>query len=187
MYNCEIGEEKYASILSLIRTKILQYVINKKRKILGILKEVKIDKTYCARRKYNVGYIGTPVWVWGAVEYKTGYCYLQVVENRQVKTLIPIINREIKKIVVFDKWAAYNSIQGCFHDTVTHKYNFVDPLTKANTQLIENLWLHLKKIKHYCYGVKLDTLADHLKFFMFFRNYKDIDFSDFLMIILNKV
>ncbi|KAG0436990.1 hypothetical protein DMUE_3935 [Dictyocoela muelleri] len=36
MHNCEIGEEKYESILSLIRTKISQYVINNKRKLEGI-------------------------------------------------------------------------------------------------------------------------------------------------------
>ncbi|KAG0432702.1 hypothetical protein DMUE_5477 [Dictyocoela muelleri] len=71
--------------------------------------------------------------------------------NRKAITLLPIISREIKdeSYVVSDKWVSYNNIQNKHRDTVNHTYNFVDPISKVNTQKIENMWLHLKKIKHY--------------------------------------
>ncbi|KAG0426834.1 hypothetical protein DMUE_5944 [Dictyocoela muelleri] len=100
---------------------------------------------------------------------------------------MPLIERHIrnKSYVVSDKWAVYKNIQDRYTDSVNHSRFFVDPITKANTQKIENLWMHMKKIKHYSYGVKLDAIQDHLNVFMFFQNYKDIEFSEFLMIILN--
>ncbi|KAG0441796.1 hypothetical protein DMUE_0784 [Dictyocoela muelleri] len=187
MQNCEIGEDMYRNLLQLFREKISLYVRANQRPLGNVLKEVQIDETYWAKRKYGVGDIGKPVWVWGAVEYKTGYCYCQVVENRDAKNLLPLIDKYIKKksYIVSDKWSVYKKIQDKYTDSVNHKHFFVDPVTKANTQMIENLWLHLKKIKHYSYGVSLDTLPDHLNVFMFFRNYKNIEFSEFLMIILN--
>ncbi|KAG0425752.1 hypothetical protein DMUE_6012 [Dictyocoela muelleri] len=186
MRNSKIGEETYSILLNLVRKKISEFIIRNKRPLGGILKEVQIDETYWAKRKYNVGDLGKPVWVWGAIEFKSGYCYCQVVEDRKATTLLPIINSEIKdkSYVVSDKWASYNNIQNKYRDTVNHTYNFVDPISKANTQKIENMWLHLKKIKHYTYGLSLETLQEHLNVFMFFRNFKDIEFADFLIILL---
>ncbi|KAG0437718.1 hypothetical protein DMUE_3533 [Dictyocoela muelleri] len=77
-------------------------------------------------------------------------------------------------------------IKDKFTDKVNHKYYFVDPETKANTQKIENIWLHLKKIKQYSYGISLDALEDYLNVFMFFHKYKNMELSGFLIIILNK-
>ncbi|KAG0428919.1 hypothetical protein DMUE_5783, partial [Dictyocoela muelleri] len=186
MRNSKIGEDAYKSLLSLVRKKISEFVENNRRQLGGILKEIQIDETYWAKRKYNVGDLGKQIWIWGAIEFKSGYCYCEVVENRKNITLMPIIQKQIKNksYIVSDKWAGYNQIQNNYRDAVNHTYNFVDPVTKANTQKIENLWLHLKKIKHYSYGISLDTLPDHLNVFMFFQNYKDIEFVDFLIILL---
>ncbi|KAG0438935.1 hypothetical protein DMUE_2783 [Dictyocoela muelleri] len=188
MKNCAIGEDKYKTLLTIFREKITIFVKANQRQLGNNLKKLQIDKTFWAKRRYGVNDIGKPVWIWGAVEHKSGYCYVQVVKDRSAETLLPLINTHIKKksYVISDKWPVYNMIKNKFTDKVNHKYYFVDPETKANTQKIENLWLHLKKIKHYSYGISLDTLEDHLNVFMFFHNYKKIEFSDFLMIILNK-
>ncbi|KAG0442777.1 hypothetical protein DMUE_0012 [Dictyocoela muelleri] len=187
MENTGIGEEMYKKILSLFRSKISQYVKNNKRQLGGTLNEVQIDETFWARQKYGYGDPGIATWIFGAVEYDTGYCWVERVENRRKNTLLPIISREIhsKSYVISDRWSAYSSIPHKNTDSVCHKYNFVDPETRADTQMIENLWMHLKKIKHYSYGISLKTLPDHLNVFMFFRNYKNIKLSNFIEIILN--
>ncbi|KAG0424073.1 hypothetical protein DMUE_6111 [Dictyocoela muelleri] len=70
MHNCDIGEEKYASILSIVREKISKFVRNNKRQLGGILKEVQIDETYWAKRKYGIGDIVKPIWIWGPLSIK---------------------------------------------------------------------------------------------------------------------
>ncbi|KAG0436368.1 hypothetical protein DMUE_4260 [Dictyocoela muelleri] len=102
-------------------------------------------------------------------------------------TLLPIISREIcdKSYVISDRWPPYDAIPNKFRDSVCHKYNFVNPETRADTQMIENFWVRLQKIKHYSYGISLKTLPDHLNVFMFFRNYKNLKLLNFLEIILN--
>ncbi|KAG0436521.1 hypothetical protein DMUE_4184 [Dictyocoela muelleri] len=186
MRNTKIGEEMYVSILSIFRKKISNYVNQNRRKLGGILKEIQIDETFWAKRKYNVGYVRISVRIWGCIEFKTRYCYCQVVDDRKATTLLPKINQQIEKksYIVSDKWAAYNRIQNAYHEAVNHTYNFVDQITKANTRKIENLWLHLKKIKHFSYRISIDTLSDHLNIFMFFfKNYKNIELVDFLTIL----
>ncbi|KAG0439005.1 hypothetical protein DMUE_2733 [Dictyocoela muelleri] len=177
----------YKTLLSYFRTKIGRYVEENKRMLSGVLKEVQIDESFWTRRKNGVGRLGEAVWIWGAVEKKMVYCFLQHVKNRNVDTLLPLIHQNIKprSYVVSDKWPAYKNIGKYLQDSVCHKYNFIDPETKANTQCIENLWAHLKKIKHYSYGININTLKDHLNIFMFFRNHNNIEFGEFLEIILN--
>ncbi|KAG0437649.1 hypothetical protein DMUE_3569 [Dictyocoela muelleri] len=105
---------------------------------------------------------------------KSDYCYVDVVRDRKIYTLLPIIQIEIKSksYIVSDKRSAYNNFNNCFQDQVNQSEYFVDHITKAHTQKIENLWMHLKKIKHYSYGINIDTLPDHLNVLMFFRNFK---------------
>ena len=47
---------------------------------------------------------------------------------------------------VSDCWAAYNNIAnlGYQHLTVNHTYNFVDPITHAHTNNVENFWMCLE-------------------------------------------
>ncbi|KAG0439433.1 hypothetical protein DMUE_2430 [Dictyocoela muelleri] len=187
--NCDIGDKMYRHMLSIVRYQISEYIKANSRKLGGHLEEVQIDETFWSKRKYNVGELSPAIWIWGAVEFDTGYCYCEIVEKRDVNTLHPIIKRVIKpkSYVVSDKWSAYNNIENVYQGRVCHKHFFVDPETKANTQMIENLWMHLKKIKHYSYGINIDTLQDHLNVFMFFRNYKNTPFSRFLRILLIKI
>ncbi|KAG0435074.1 hypothetical protein DMUE_4901 [Dictyocoela muelleri] len=188
MENTGIGEDMYKKLISLFRVKISSFVKSNKRKLGGTLNEVQIDETFWARQKYGYGDPGIATWIFGAIEYETGYCYVEQVKDRKKSTLLPIISREIsdKSYVISDRWPAYNAIPNKFRDSVCHKYNFVDPETRADKQKIENLWMHMKKIKHYSYGISLKTLPDHLNVFMFFRNYKDLKLSNFLEIIVIK-
>ena len=46
-----------------------------------------------------------------------------------------------------DCWKSYKAISqhGYTHQTVNHSHNFVDPITQAHTQNIENLWWQVKR------------------------------------------
>ena len=54
-------------------------------------------------------------------------------------------------IIMSDKWAAYNDIQGLpegyQHVTVSHKLHFIDPLSDACTNTIQSLWQKFKEGK----------------------------------------
>ena len=64
-----------------------------------------------------------------------------IVQRRDAKTLIPIIQRNLKvgSDINSDKWRAYNKINqnGYQHFTVNHKENFVIPNTGKHTQLVK--------------------------------------------------
>ena len=65
-----------------------------------------------------------------------------VVEKRNAETLLPIRQRHAS-----DEWRAYSKLEelGNKYYTVNHSKNYVDPLTKRHTQLIEQLWGVSKK------------------------------------------
>jgi len=66
-----------------------------------------------------------------------------IVEKRDRKTLLPIIEREVEIgiTILSDQWRAYSSLKdhGFIHQTVNHTEHFVDPNTGAHTQTIESL------------------------------------------------
>ena len=66
------------------------------------------------------------------------------IPNRTAATLEHYIAKwvEQKTTIVTDSWAAYKGLErlGYKHEEVNHSENFVDPITKAHTQIIESLW-----------------------------------------------
>ncbi|KAG0434103.1 hypothetical protein DMUE_5298 [Dictyocoela muelleri] len=93
MENTGIGEEMYKKILSIVRTKISNFVKLNKRKLGGTMNEVKFDATFWARQKYGYGNPDISTRIFGAIEYETGHCYVEQVENRKKSTLLPKISR----------------------------------------------------------------------------------------------
>ena len=67
------------------------------------------------------------------------------VDRRDAATLLPIIQQFILPgtTIVSDLWGAYNTVGnlGYAHLTVNHSVNFVDPLTFAHTNAVENFWM----------------------------------------------
>ncbi|KAG0437396.1 hypothetical protein DMUE_3714 [Dictyocoela muelleri] len=174
----------YKCLLEFFRLKISKYINKNKRQLGGLVKEVQIDESYWTKAKYGYGRWGKGVCICGAVRSKTDNCHLELIYNRDKKTLIPLINKYIKKIHML------YLINGQ-HIILLNKG--IGTLSYINTIL----WIHKQKLthkrskaigfkkKHYTYGISLKTLPQHLDVFMFFRNYKDIKFSEFLEIILN--
>ncbi|KAG0434691.1 hypothetical protein DMUE_5076, partial [Dictyocoela muelleri] len=179
--NCELSDEGYLTILNLFRRKIKKFINDNPIKIGEPFKEIQIDESPLAKRKYGIGRYSEPIWIFWIIEVKTNIVYLEKVKSRDAKTLVPIINSKIEKksYIISDQWSAYNFLEqfGYFKNTICHKKNFVNLISNANTQKIENVWMHLKKIKYYSYGINIDTIDDHLSIFMFFWNYRNIDLS----------
>lgn len=134
---------------------------------------IECDEAKFGKRKYNVGRIIEGQWVLGMIDLGTAAVPLPLGDlrveicpdnRRNAETLIPLIEKHVEpgSTIVSDCWGAYNNLdqRGYNHLTVNHTYNFVDPITFANTQTIESNWRPLKnalRVK----GVHKDYYAHH--------------------------
>jgi IS1 family transposase len=108
---------------------------------------VEIDECQIGRRKHNHGRISREIWIFGAVERGSNplKCFIEIVANRNRRTLTEIINRRIAPTthIISDGWGAYSNLnQASYtHSVVNHSENFLNPTNpNVHTQNIENLW-----------------------------------------------
>ncbi|XP_077536662.1 uncharacterized protein LOC144149008 [Haemaphysalis longicornis] len=145
---------------------------------------VQVDETlYRGRRRANKGrqLTGDRVdregvrgpWVVGIVWMSTGECRLFKVKKRD--SLGRLIQRNVLPgtTVWTDRWAAYLCVpllsdgagpMRLIHRTVNHEQNFVDPVTGANTQMIEQQWRQNKRFVHEG-GCRCSALRSWLRWF----------------------
>lgn len=145
---------------------------------------VQIDESLFVRRKYNVGRVPRQQWVFGGIDTTTKAVFLVCVEQRNADTLLPIIQERILPgtTIVSDLWAAYNTIShlGYDHLTVNHSINFVDPITFANTQRVENMWMRAKRRNKRECGTSSVLLESYLQEFMWREKYGDLFFENII-------
>ncbi|KCZ75333.1 hypothetical protein H311_03692, partial [Anncaliia algerae PRA109] len=67
--------------------------------------------------------------------------------NQETIQNVLLENVEVGTTIITDCWTGYISLNelGFLHLTVNHSENFIDPLTGANTQAIENRWSVYKR------------------------------------------
>jgi len=67
---------------------------------------VQIDESLVAKRKYNVGHLVQPQWVFGLYDTATKVGHIQLVDDRSAGTLIPIIQRFVRPgtTIFSDQW-----------------------------------------------------------------------------------
>ncbi len=150
-----------------------------------------------ARRNYGNALVGP--WCFGlAWRRPNGKVDVRIfpVARRDRRTLKAIILRVVKggTTIISDEWRAYSNLATWrpthlpnlpfHHLTVNHSQNFVDPITGANTQLIETLWGSLKlKVLKQMRGTSPNMLHGHLAEFWWRKLHKKTPFLDFLAVI----
>ncbi|XP_039281132.1 uncharacterized protein LOC120350666 [Nilaparvata lugens] len=123
-------------------------ISEQKEKIGGEGHVVQIDESKFGKRKYNRGKRVEGQWVFGGIDVGTGHCFMEAVENRSSRTLIPILEKYVLPgtTVVSDLWKACDCLEerGFHHHTVNHSLSFKDPVTGAHTNNIEASWNAVK-------------------------------------------
>ena len=142
-------------------------------------KTVQIDETLMCRRKYHVGRELNQIWIFGGICVEDRQFFCVVVPDRQKDTLEEEITKHILPgtTIISDCWKSYNyldSVDEYDHKSVNHSENFVDPVTKVNTQMIERLWRELKKINKKYEGIPEHKVNEHISEFLW-RNSAIID------------
>lgn len=133
---------------------------------------VQIDESKIGHQKYHKGRIITGQWVFGGIDTTTNECFIEPVESRNAEVLTEVITRRIApgSIIVSDCWRAYTCLEnkGWKYHTVNHRYNFVDPVSKAHTQNIERLWRDMRGAIPK-YGLRKKNYNGYLGEFLFKR------------------
>ncbi|KCZ80226.1 hypothetical protein H312_02376 [Anncaliia algerae PRA339] len=103
--------------------------------------------------------------------------YATIIPNKEASTIIPIICDKVVNgtLIYTDEHRSYASLaqKGYVHQTVCHKYNFVDKISGAHTQFVESfnneLKLDIKKRK----GVETNLRSKFLEIFIWKFNNKN--------------
>ena len=158
---------------------VCSIALNKKEiRLGGENLTVQIDESLFAKVKHFVGkdLARKQVWVFGMVDVKPDVIYFECVPDRTALTLLSIIYEHVvpDTTVNSDCWASYNKISLLHqsrikHQTVNHKYNFVDPTSSTHTNKIESKWCVAK--------VKFNELI--VKYFVRNSNNKCIKIIEF--------
>lgn len=151
-----------------------------KEKIGGPGMTVEIDETLLSKRKYHTGRLLQQIWVFGGICRENGHIFMEVVPNRNSDTLISSIHRNIQygSNIISDMWSGYKSLddvnqpQPYTHQTVNHIENFVDPVSGANTQIIERGWRDFKEKKMRSNGIPRHKADVYTSEYIWRRNIK---------------
>ena len=131
------------------------------------------------------------IWVFGIadVSFAPAKVYLQVVNDRSARTLLPIIQSVCRpeSIIFSDQWRSYTALNSLnfIHETVNHSIEFVDPETGVHTQNIESFWNKVKMIIKKSKGIIGYKLTEFLKEIMFKENIYRNNFEEIINLIKN--
>lgn len=134
---------------------------------------VQIDESLLAKAKVTRNMHARPVreqWVFGAYDVNDKTGWIELVENRDAATLLPLIQSWCLPgtRIISDGWAAYNRLHelGFEHHVVIHERHFVDPETGLHTNNVEAYWQRCKRQFKRMYGTSRDLLSSHLDQFL---------------------
>ncbi|KCZ77887.1 hypothetical protein H311_01095, partial [Anncaliia algerae PRA109] len=113
--------------------------------------------------------------------------FATIIPDKKESTLVPIICSQVAEnsIIWTDEFKSYYNLSkyNFIHNTVCHKYQFINHSTGVNTQAVESfnneLKLEIKRRK----GIKNEKRNDFLKEFCFIYNNKDRLFDAVLDLI----
>ncbi|KCZ78689.1 hypothetical protein H311_00273 [Anncaliia algerae PRA109] len=111
------------------------------------------------------------------VGQKITRAFAKIIPNKKIETILPIVISQVMpgSVIWTDEHKSYQTLNknGFLHQSVCHKYEFVNRTNGVNTQAVEafhnELKLAIKKRK----GVKTELRSDFLKEFCFYFNNKN--------------
>ena len=107
---------------------------------------------------------------------------MYTVPDRSEATLLSIIQQSVLPgaTIMSDMWAAYGGIaaMGFTHLQVNHTYNFVDPVTGAHTQNIENSWKNAKSRNKRQHGTHRAMVDSYLCEWMWRQRNRNVNLFD---------
>ena len=144
------------------------------RPLGGVGRVCQIDESLFGKAKHHRGRaLLTQVWVFGIVDAVTGRVMLEMVDQRDANTLLPIITTTVApgSIIWSDMWRAYNQLEqlGFVHDTVNHSREFVSP-SGTHTQIIEGVWALCKQFLRKRHAKSREHLEQYIHEWAFRRN-----------------
>ena len=125
-------------------------------------------------------------WVFEGYDTTDKVGFLIPVDRRNAETLLPIIEQYIRPQTEIhsDLWRAYGGIQalpeGYKHLTVNHSLNFVDPITYACTNHVENMWKNAKISHKARCGTQRTLLPSYLQEFMWRQRFGEHPFRNII-------
>jgi len=131
-------------------------------------KIVQIDESLMLKAKYHWGHQlrAKQRWVFGIYDPSTKEGHIELVEQRDAVTLLPIIQRIVTPgtTIWSDEWAAYRQLSslGFVHETVNHSRHFKDPDTGVCTNHVEAYWNAVKRRFKQMVGTSEDMVSSHL-------------------------
>lgn len=140
---------------------------------------VQIDESMFGHRKYNRGRVNNEHWVLGMIEDGKEDVRMIVVDKRDAKILIPIIQKHVKPgtIIHTDCWKAYDGLEeaGYTHKKVNHSdlFNRFVAEDGTHTQRIEATWRPVKDwFRRRRYGSGKEQFAYYLCEYVWRRHCK---------------
>ena len=110
-------------------------------------------------------------------------CYATVIPNKLASTLVPIIISQVSanSIIWTDEHRSYSRLKDFFvsHQTVCHKYEFVNSVNGVNTQAIESFHNEMKLRIKARKGILNFNRQSFLKEFCFYFNNRKEFFCQF--------
>ena len=155
-------------------------------RIGGIGHIVDKEESLLRRRKYKVGCMVREQWVFGGYNCTDKVGFLVSVQQQNADTLLPIIEQYIlpNTKIHSDLWRAYGGIQALPADynqlKVNHSINFVDPVTDACTNHVENMWKNAKMSHKARCRTHRTLLPTYLKEFMWRERFGEITFRNII-------